>query len=139
RQALDLAGEREFVVAPLPVPDARCQTPGASKEMEPAHGGTTAGSERAPDVWCLASIPSVQLFVDRAQAVRPDFQVTNANASAVAELCNRLEGIPLALELAAARSQVLTPAQILTHLEHRLDLLVSRRRDAAARQRSLRA
>jgi predicted ATPase/Tfp pilus assembly protein PilF len=115
RQALGLAGEREFVVAPLPTP----------------------GGAHIPEQLTLCE--SVQLFVDRAQAVRPDFQVTNANANAVAELCNRLEGIPLALELAAARSQVLTPAQILTHLEHRLDLLVSRRRDTAARQRSLRA
>jgi tetratricopeptide (TPR) repeat protein len=79
------------------------------------------------------------LLVDRAQAVRPDFQVTAANAGAVAELCRRLEGIPLAIELAASRAQVLTPAQIVAQLARRFDFLVSRRRDATPRHRSLRA
>jgi predicted ATPase len=80
----------------------------------------------------------VQLFVDRAQAVRPDFQVTKANANAVAALCARLEGVPLAIELAASRAQVLTLAQMLTQLEeHRFGLLVSHRRDAHDRHRSL--
>src|SRR6185503_7909753 len=82
---------------------------------------------------------SVQLFVDRAQAVKPDFQVTNTNAPAVAELCDRLEGIPLAIELAAARAQVLTPQQMLNQLSRRFDLLVSRKRGVAERQRTLRA
>jgi non-specific serine/threonine protein kinase len=82
---------------------------------------------------------SVQLFVDRAQAVLADFQVTRANASAVAELCHRLEGIPLAIELAAARAQVMSPVQILAQLEHRFDFLVSRQRDVAMRHRTLRA
>jgi predicted ATPase len=81
----------------------------------------------------------VQLFVDRAQTVRPDFQVTRQNAPAVAALCARLEGIPLAIELAASRAQVLTPKEMLSQLEHRFDFLVSRRRDAAARHRTLRA
>jgi non-specific serine/threonine protein kinase len=76
--------------------------------------------------------------VDRAQAVRPDFQITKANAEAVAALCARLEGVPLAIELAASRAQVLTPAQMLAQLdEHRFDLLVSHRRDAHGRHRSL--
>jgi tetratricopeptide (TPR) repeat protein len=70
--------------------------------------------------------------------VRPDFQVTNQNAAAVAELCVRLEGIPLAIELAAAQAKVLTPAQMLGQLEQRLAFLVSRRRDAATRHRTLR-
>jgi predicted ATPase len=82
---------------------------------------------------------SVHLFVDRAQGVRPDFQVTSANAAAIAQLCARLEGIPLAFELAASRAQMLTPAQILAHLERRFDFLISRRRDASARHRTLRA
>jgi predicted ATPase len=82
---------------------------------------------------------SVQLFIDRAQSAQPDFQVTNANAAAVAALCQRLEGIPLALELAAARIRTLPPAQILAHLEHRLDFLTSQRRDATPRHRTLRA
>jgi predicted ATPase/DNA-binding SARP family transcriptional activator len=115
RQRLGLAGEREFPVLPLPVPEER-DTPEQ-----------------------LIRRPSVQLFVDRAQAVRPDFQVTAGNAPAVAALCHRLEGIPLALVLAAARAQVLTPAQMLAHTEKRFDFLVSRQRDAASRHRTLRA
>src|SRR5205085_8065416 len=87
----------------------------------------------------LTMFESVRLFVDRAQAVRPDFQVTNHNAPAVAELCDRLEGIPLAIELAAARASVFSPAQMLHQLERRFDFLVSRRRDAAAHHETLRA
>ncbi|HLK56736.1 MAG TPA: tetratricopeptide repeat protein [Chthonomonadaceae bacterium] len=115
RRLLNLEGEQEFHVAPMPTP-------------------LSAGTPEQ-----LSLCESVRLFVDRAQAVRPDFQVTRANAAAIAELCERLEGIPLALELAAARAQVLTPAQMLTQLGHRLDFLVSRRRDIAERHRTLRA
>ncbi len=81
----------------------------------------------------------VQLFVDRAQAVRPGFEVTPGNARVVAAVCARLEGIPLALELASAWAQTLTPAQMLAHLDRRLDLLTSRRRDLPTRHQSLRA
>jgi tetratricopeptide (TPR) repeat protein len=81
----------------------------------------------------------VQLFVDRAQAVRPDFRLSPANVADVATLCRRLEGVPLALELAAARAAVLTPGQILNHLETRLDVLKSDRRDLPPRQRALQA
>src|SRR5262249_39660298 len=80
-----------------------------------------------------------QLFIDRAQTVKPDFQVTNQNAAAVAALCHGLEGIPLAIELAAARALVLTPAQMLRQLAHRFDFLVSRRRDGVERHQTLRA
>ncbi len=117
RQRLDLGGEQEFSVLPLPLPErANAQTP--------EH---------------LMTFASVQLFVDRAQAVRPDFQVTKRNASAVAALCQCLEGIPLALELAAARAQVLAPSQMLAQLTRRFDFLVSRRRDLPERHRTLRA
>ena len=115
RRPLGLAGEREMALAPLPAP----QSAGTPEQ--------------------LSLYESVQLFVDRAQAVRPDFQVTPGNAAALAALCARLEGIPLALELAAARSQVLTPAQMLLQLDHRFDFLVSRRRDIAPRHRTMRA
>jgi predicted ATPase len=86
----------------------------------------------------LVEFPAVQLFLDRAQRIQPDFQVTLRNASALGTLCLRLEGLPLALELAAAWVQTLSPAQILERLgdEH---FLVSRRRDIAERHRSLRA
>jgi predicted ATPase/DNA-binding SARP family transcriptional activator len=115
RRVLDLSGEREFAVSPLPTPPS-------------------AGTPEQ-----LSLCESVQLFTDRAQAVRPDFQITLANAAPVAELCRRLEGIPLALELAAARLSVLTPRQMLSQLEHRFDLLVSRRKDMPDRHRTLRA
>jgi predicted ATPase/uncharacterized protein HemY len=114
RQRLNLAGEREFLVGPLPTPEG----------------------EPTPEE--LLRSESAQLFVDRAQEVRPDFQVTPRNAGAVAALCRRLEGIPLAIELAAARSQVLTPAQICARLSRRFELLVSRQR-GPERHRSLRA
>lgn len=115
RQWLGLAGEREFVVPPLPTPRG-----GESPEQ-------------------LLGCESVQLFCDRAQAVRPDFQVTPGNAASVAALCERLEGIPLALELAAARLRALTPAQMRVHLEQRFEFLASRRADVIPRHRSLRA
>jgi predicted ATPase len=81
----------------------------------------------------------VQLFVDRAQAVLPEFQVTEANAAAVAELCAGLEGLPLSLELAAARSGTLTPAQMVASLDERLALLVTRNNYRPERHRSMRA
>jgi predicted ATPase/DNA-binding SARP family transcriptional activator/Tfp pilus assembly protein PilF len=115
RRRLDLPGEREFHLLPLPVP----------------------GDVQAPEQ--LLANDSVKLFVDRARVARLDFQLTDGNAAAVAALCTRLEGLPLALELAAARLRVLTPAQVLARLEQRLDFLVSRERTADARQLSLRA
>jgi predicted ATPase len=115
RQPLALAGEREFPVFPLPVPPA-------------------------PAAPCaLIEYAGVRLFLDRAQGVRPDFQVTRTNAAALAALVRRLEGLPLAIELAAARARVLTPAQMLARLEGRFDLLVSRQRGVTPRHRSLRA
>jgi prepilin-type N-terminal cleavage/methylation domain-containing protein/prepilin-type processing-associated H-X9-DG protein len=90
----------------------------------------------------LAPLPpphGVQLFVDRAQAVRPDFLLTRDTETAVEKLCERLEGIPLAIELAAARVSVLGPAQMLERLDRRLDLLVTPPRDAPPRHRSLRS
>src|SRR5207249_2275926 len=100
---------------------------------------------RHPTPASLLQYPGVRLFVDRAQAVRPDFQVTERNATAIAGLCARLEGLPLALELAAARAGALTPQQMLSRLQvpaeraARFDLLVSRQRDVTPRHRSLRA
>ncbi len=115
RHDLRLHGERELPVLPLPVP----------------------GTGETPEA--LLHHASVQLFVDRARSARPDFQVTPGNAAYVAELCQRLEGIPLALDLAAARAQVLTPLQMLTQLRHRFDFLVARQLDAEERHRTLRA
>lgn len=115
RQLLQIEGERHVPVSPLPTP---------------AHPGTP---ER------LSEFASVQLFVDRARSARRDFQLSARNAAAVALLCARLEGIPLALELAAAWAQTLTPAQMLDRLDKRFDLLISRRRDTPDRHATLRA
>src|SRR5205823_5715505 len=82
----------------------------------------------------LMSYPSVQLFVDRALAVKPDFVLTEGNAAAVAALCRKLEGMPLAIEMAAAWTKTLSPARIVERLERQFDLLVSRRRDLPPRQ-----
>jgi len=114
RRLLNIAAEQELPVLPLPIP---------------AEG---TALER------LVLCESVRLFVDRAQIARPDFQVTPHNAAAIAELCTRLEGLPLALELAAARALVLTPAQMLVQLEDRFAFLTSRRKDIAERHRTLR-
>jgi predicted ATPase/DNA-binding SARP family transcriptional activator len=115
RARLLLSGEREFPLSPLPTP---------------AHPGTPTR---------LMEFASVQLFVNRAQVARSDFQLSARNAATIAALCARLEGIPLAVELAAGWAETLTPAQMLQRLEHRFDLLVARRRDIPPRHRTLRA
>jgi predicted ATPase len=115
RRPLGLAAEEEFLVVPLPTPAA------------------PASPER------LLQYASARLFVSRTQAARPEFQVTPANAAAVAKLCQALEGIPLALELAAARAPLLTPAQMLQHLSDRFGFLAGGRRDRAERHQTLRA
>jgi predicted ATPase/DNA-binding SARP family transcriptional activator len=115
RHPVGLALERRFPVPPLAVPTG---------PESPAR---------------LAELESVELFLDRAQAVRPDFHLSAGNAVAVAQLCARLEGIPLAIELAAARAQVLTAAQMLERLRRRLDFLAGRRRDVEHRHHTLRA
>ena len=92
RTVLGLRAEREYPVPPLPLP---------------ADPGTEVTVEE------LAASPAVALFVDRAQAVRPGFTLTASNAPAVAEICRRLEGLPLAIELAAARTRLLDPAALL--------------------------
>jgi predicted ATPase/DNA-binding CsgD family transcriptional regulator len=111
RRSLDVAGEVRFVVPPLPTPTS------------PEHPGTPSDA--------------VDLLVERAQAVTPDFTVTEANAADVAALCRRLDGLPLALELAAVRLRTLTPAQITDRLSDRLDLLQHAGPAIPERQQSL--
>jgi predicted ATPase len=114
RASLRLRGEHEFPVAPLPLPP-----PGAAADE-------------------LAGYPSVELFANRAREVNPSIRLDEAATTAVAEICRRLDGLPLALELAAARVRLLPPEAMLGRLEHRLDLLPARAHDAPARQRTLR-
>jgi predicted ATPase/tetratricopeptide (TPR) repeat protein len=117
RMALRLRAEREYPVPPLPVP------------ADPAAGSIDE----------LASSPAVALFVDRARAVRHDFSLTHGNAAAVAEICRRLEGVPLAIELAAARTRLLDPDALLRRLATSLDALGTGAADMPERQRTLRA
>jgi predicted ATPase len=117
RTVLRLAAEREYPVPPLPLP------------ADPA----------AVPVQDLESWPAVALFVDRASAVRPGFAVTDGNAAAVAEICRRLEGLPLAIELAAARTRLLDPPALLDRLAASLDTLGTGAVDLPERQQTLRA
>jgi predicted ATPase/serine phosphatase RsbU (regulator of sigma subunit) len=116
RAALRLSGEREFPVSPLELPDPQHLAP-------------------MPE---LARCPAVALFVERAQAVKPDFALTPANAAAVAEICVRLDGLPLAIELSAARSKLLPPQALIGWLRNRLQLLTGGARDLPARHQTLR-
>jgi predicted ATPase len=95
-------------------------------------------AEREFPVPPLADDEAAELFVERAQAANPDFLLSERNASAVAELCMRLDGLPLAIELAAARSKLLPPAALLSRLGNRLELLTGGRRDAPQHQQTLR-
>jgi predicted ATPase/class 3 adenylate cyclase len=116
REPLGLHGEREYPVPPLGLPDPR----------------------HLPGLDTLSQYEAVALFIERATAVKPDFVVTNDNAPAVAEICARLDGLPLAIELAAARVKILTPPAMLTRLEHRLQFLARGSRDVPTRQQTLR-
>jgi len=116
RAALHLYGEQELQVPPLALPDPRSRCP----------------------VELLSEYPAVALFVQRARAVKPDFTLREENAAPVVEICARLDGLPLAIELAAARVKVLTPAAILGRLESRLRLLTGGARDLPERQQTLR-
>jgi predicted ATPase/class 3 adenylate cyclase len=116
RTSLRLYGEREFPVPPLSMPDLR----------------------HPPSFERLTQYEAVGLFLERAQAVKPDFAITNESAPAVAEICVRLDGLPLAIELAAARIKMLPPKAMLQRLGSRLKLLTGGARDLPERQRTLR-
>jgi predicted ATPase/class 3 adenylate cyclase len=131
RIALHVSGEQEYPVPGLPAP------PDTSRlsEMERRN---LPRALREFDIETLGQFESVRLFIARATAVRPRFTVTNANAPAVAGICARLHGMPLAIELAAARIKLLTPDQILARLDHHLAVLTAGSRDLPERQQTLR-
>ena len=129
REALGITGEVLIEVSPLDLPpDVSSNAP---SEVPPA---VPAGAALA----AVTSSSAVRLFAARASAAAPGFVVDERNAATVAAICARLDGIPLALELAAARVRVLGPAQLLSRLDDRFDLLTTGHRDAPARQRTLR-
>ncbi|MBI2776151.1 MAG: tetratricopeptide repeat protein [Chloroflexi bacterium] len=130
RAPLRVSGEQEFPVPGLPVPP----DPGLLGGYERSQ----LASSGALDPARLSTYEAVRLFVARAVAVRPGFSVTNENAPAVAAICARLQGMPLAIELAAARVKLLGPEAILARLEHQLNLLAAGARDLPARQQTLR-
>jgi non-specific serine/threonine protein kinase len=114
RAALEISGEHRYLVSPLPLP------------------GESGGSDQPVS-------DAVTLFEQRAQALRPEFHLTEGNADAVAGICRAVDGLPLAIELAASRVVFLTPAEIAMRLTDRLRLLTGGLRDAPERMRSLRA
>src|SRR5260370_18963814 len=117
RAPLHLYGEHEFPVPPLAMPDALA----------------------LPPLEVLSQYAAVALFVQRAVAVKPDFELNRENASSVTEICLRLDGLPLAIELGAARVKVLSPSSMRSRLTSRLQLLTGGARDMPQRQRTLRA
>ncbi len=116
RSPLRIYGEQEYPVPPLAVPDPR----------------------HLPDLEGISQYASVALFIERAMGVQPGFRVDVSNAPAIAEICARLDGLPLAIELAAARVRVLTPQAIMSRLDHRLSLLAGGSRNVPERQQTLR-
>lgn len=116
RATLHLSGEHDFPVLPLPLPDTA--RPASTKE--------------------ISASPAVALFMERARAARPDFVLTSDNARAVADICARVDGLPLAIELAAARIRVLPPEVMRTRLKNRLELLTGGPRDFPERQQTMR-
>jgi predicted ATPase len=117
RERLRLSAEQEFPVPPLAMP----------------------ASADVADLSCLAANPSVALLLDRARRTSPGFDLTPANALLLANACVRLEGLPLAIELAAARLKVLTPGELVFRLASRMEVLAGSTRDVPARQRALRS
>jgi predicted ATPase/transcriptional regulator with XRE-family HTH domain len=120
RAALRLQGEREYRVGPLALPAPASPPIGRPLPVER-----------------MLEAPAVALFVERARARRPDFRLTGVNAGAVAEICTRLDGLPLAIDLAAAWVTLLPPVRLLARLEPRLPLLAGGARDLEERQRTM--
>ena len=131
RIALRVSGEQEFPVPGLPTPPDPSRIPELERLNLPAELRTVSAAT-------LEGFESAQLFVARARSVRPGFELTDGNAPAVARITARLHGMPLAIELAAARIKLLSPEQIVDRLEGHLSLLTSGSRDLPERQQTLR-
>jgi predicted ATPase/class 3 adenylate cyclase len=131
RAVLHVSGEQEYEVPGLPAPPDPSQESGMERM-------TRGGGDRPIDLVALGQYAAVRLFIERAVAVRPGFSVTNENAPAVAAISARLHGMPLAIELAAARIKLLSPDAILVRLDHQLDVLAAGARDLPERQQTLR-
>jgi predicted ATPase/class 3 adenylate cyclase len=131
RAVLHVSGEQEYPVPGLPAPPDPSQMSGLERM-------SVGGETRIIDPHALGQYAAVRLFIERAVAVRPGFAVTNENAPAVAAISARLHGMPLAIELAAARIKILSPEAILTRLDQQLDVLAAGSRDLPARQQTLR-
>src|SRR5215216_993665 len=116
REGLHISGEHEYPVPPLPLPNLT----------------------QLPSLESISQYAAVALFIQRAKIVKRDFQITNETARAVAEICHRLDGLPLAIELAAARIKLLSPRAMLERLQNRLEFLSGGSRDLPARQQTLR-
>jgi predicted ATPase/DNA-binding CsgD family transcriptional regulator len=139
REALGVPGETTFAVPSLPVPGCAASSAGAAGDRESvrtSHG--TRGSPASP-VDLRDQPEAVRLFVDRAQSAMPGFALNDSNVAAVEQICRRLDGIPLAIELAAARIGLLSPLQIARRLDDRFGLLTGRNRMALPRHHTLRA
>ena len=131
RVALRVSGEQEYPVPGLPAPPD-------TRHLSEVERLNLPRALREHDLATLATYEAVRLFIARATAVKPGFAVTNGNAPAVAAIAARLHGMPLAIELAAARVKLLTPDQILGRLESHLDVLSAGARDLPERQQTLR-
>lgn len=117
RKALRIPGEHEYAVLPLEVPQLK----------------------NLPSIGELSENPAIALFLERTRAIKSDFEISNENARDIAEICVKLDGLPLALELAAARIRILAPHMIVTRLSNKLGLLSGGPRDLPARQQALRS
>ena len=131
RAPLHVSGEQEYPVPGLPTPPDLTHLTALERASLPE-------AERTVSPATLSTYEAVRLFIARAGAVKPGFEVTNENAPAVAAICARLHGMPLAIELAAARVKLLSPDAILARLERQLSLLAAGSRDLPERQQTLR-
>lgn len=146
REALAIQAEQEFPVAPLALPEGDWAASELGAQTRPERYRNYSALWHTPEaphaIAQIAEAPAVQLFVERAQAIEPDFALNEANAAAVALICRHLDGLPLAIELAAARIKILPPTALLARLSNAIEgtslrLLVRGQRDRPSRRSNL--